>query len=35
MNPLITFATARWLLTQLRHDKRTVAMLVLMPTLLL
>jgi ABC-2 type transport system permease protein len=35
MNPLITFATARRLLTQLRHDKRTVAMLVLMPALLL
>jgi ABC-2 type transport system permease protein len=35
MNLLITFATARRLLTQLRHDKRTVAMLVLMPALLL
>jgi ABC-2 type transport system permease protein len=35
MNPAVTLATARRLLTQLRHDKRTVAMLVLMPSLLL
>lgn len=35
MNPSITLATARRLLTQLGHDKRTVAMLVLMPALLL
>ena len=35
MNPAITVATARRLLTQLRHDGRTVAMLVLMPALLL
>jgi ABC-2 type transport system ATP-binding protein/ABC-2 type transport system permease protein len=35
VNPAITWATARRLLTQLRHDPRTVAMLLLMPTLLM
>ncbi|GDY32298.1 ABC transporter permease [Gandjariella thermophila] len=35
MNPVITLATARRLLTQLRHDPRTVVMLVLLPTALL
>jgi ABC-2 type transport system permease protein len=35
VNPAITLATARRLLTQLRHDPRTVAMLLLMPTLLI
>src|SRR5437588_3006126 len=32
MNPAITLATARRLLTQLRHDRRTVVMLLLLPT---
>lgn len=35
MNPAITLSTARRLLTQLRHDRRTVVMLVLLPTALL
>src|SRR5919197_792800 len=35
MNPAITFATARRLLTQLRHDRRTVVMLLLLPTALM
>ncbi len=35
MHPLITLATARRLLVQLRHDRRTVVMLVLLPTVLL
>lgn len=35
MNVGFTMATARRILTQLRHDPRTVALLVLMPTLLL
>jgi ABC-2 type transport system permease protein len=35
MNPMITFATARRLLTQLRHDRRTVVMLLLLPTALM
>ena len=35
MNATITLATARRIITQLRHDRRTVAMLVLVPTLLM
>lgn len=35
MNPTLTLATARRILTQLRHDPRTVAMLVLVPSLLM
>lgn len=35
MNPRITVATARRVLTQLRHDPRTVAMLIAVPTVLL
>jgi ABC-2 type transport system permease protein len=35
VNPAITFATARRLLTQLRHDPRTIVMLVLLPTAML
>lgn len=35
MNPLLTFATARRILTQLRHDPRTVVMLVVVPALLM
>lgn len=35
MSPSITLATARRILTQLRHDRRTVAMLLLVPALLM
>jgi ABC-2 type transport system permease protein len=35
MNATLTLATARRILTQLRHDRRTVALLVLMPSFLL
>ncbi|MEU5266553.1 ABC transporter permease [Amycolatopsis sp. NPDC021455] len=35
MNPTLTLATTRRILTQLRHDPRTVVMLVLVPTLLM
>lgn len=35
MSPRITLATARRILTQLRHDRRTVAMLLLVPALLM
>jgi ABC-2 type transport system permease protein len=35
MNPTFTVATARRILTQLRHDPRTVVMLVLVPSLLM
>src|SRR5207248_10280916 len=35
MNPTLTFATTRRILTQLRHDPRTVVMLILLPTLLM
>ncbi|MGH3435807.1 MAG: ABC transporter permease [Sciscionella sp.] len=35
MNLAITFATARRILTQLRHDPRTVVLLVVLPSLLL
>lgn len=35
MNPSLTFATARRILTQLRHDPRTVAMVILVPSLLM
>ncbi|MBO3745767.1 ABC transporter permease [Streptosporangiaceae bacterium NEAU-GS5] len=35
MNPAITLATARRILTQLRHDHRTVALMVLVPTLVI
>ncbi|WP_026423652.1 ABC transporter permease [Actinokineospora inagensis] len=35
MNPTTTLATARRVLTQLRHDPRTVAMLLVVPTLLM
>lgn len=35
MNPSLTLATARRILTQLRHDPRTVAMLILVPSLLM
>lgn len=35
MNPAITLATARRILAQLRHDHRTVALLVVVPSLLM
>ncbi|MGH4026662.1 MAG: ABC transporter permease [Pseudonocardiaceae bacterium] len=35
MNPAITLATARRVLTQLRHDHRTLALMILMPSFLL
>lgn len=35
MNPAFTFATARRILTQLRHDPRTVVMLIVVPSLLM
>jgi ABC-2 type transport system permease protein len=35
MNPTITLATARRVLTQLRHDHRTLALMILMPSFLL
>ncbi|MFJ7217212.1 ABC transporter permease [Amycolatopsis sp. NPDC098790] len=35
MNPALTLATTRRILTQLRHDPRTVVMLILVPTLLM
>jgi ABC-2 type transport system permease protein len=35
MNPALTLATARRILTQLRHDPRTVVMLILVPSLLM
>ncbi|MCU1683706.1 MAG: Conserved putative rane protein [Amycolatopsis sp.] len=35
MNPALTLATARRILTQLGHDRRTVAMLIVVPTLLM
>jgi ABC-2 type transport system permease protein len=35
MNPTLTLATARRILAQLRHDPRTVVMLVLVPSLLM
>lgn len=35
MNPTLTLATARRILTQLRHDPRTVAMLIVVPSLLM
>jgi ABC-2 type transport system permease protein len=35
MNPKLTLATAHRIVTQLRHDPRTVAMLVLVPSLLM
>ncbi|HEV8558171.1 MAG TPA: ABC transporter permease [Actinophytocola sp.] len=35
MNPTLTLATARRILSQLRHDPRTVVMLVLVPSLLM
>jgi ABC-2 type transport system permease protein len=35
VNPALTLATTRRILTQLRHDPRTVVMLVLVPTLLM
>jgi ABC-2 type transport system permease protein len=35
MNATLTMATARRILTQLRHDRRTVALMVLMPTVLM
>ena len=35
MNPTLTLATTRRILTQLRHDPRTVVMLVVVPTLLM
>lgn len=35
MNPTITIATARRVLTQIRHDHRTVAMLLVVPVLLM
>ncbi|MCT9932093.1 ABC transporter permease [Planotetraspora sp. A-T 1434] len=35
MNLAITFATARRIMTQLRHDHRTVALMVLVPTLVI
>ncbi|MBP2707289.1 ABC transporter permease [Microbispora sp. RL4-1S] len=35
MNPSITLATARRILTQLRHDHRTVALMTLVPTLVM
>jgi ABC-2 type transport system permease protein len=35
VNPTLTLATTRRILTQLRHDPRTVVMLILVPTLLM
>jgi ABC-2 type transport system permease protein len=35
MNPAITLATARRIMTQLRHDHRTVALMALVPTLVM
>jgi ABC-2 type transport system permease protein len=35
VNPALTLATTRRILTQLRHDPRTVVMLILVPTLLM
>ncbi|MEU0794939.1 ABC transporter permease [Amycolatopsis sp. NPDC005961] len=35
MNPALTLATTRRILTQLRHDPRTVVMLIVVPTLLM
>jgi ABC-2 type transport system permease protein len=35
MNATLTLATARRILTQLRHDRRTVALMILVPSLLL
>ncbi|MPY82303.1 MAG: ABC transporter permease, partial [Actinophytocola sp.] len=35
MNPAITLATTRRILTQLRHDHRTLALMIIMPSLLL
>ena len=35
MNVSITLATARRILTQLRHDPRTIVMMMLIPTLLM
>ncbi|HVV08730.1 ABC transporter permease [Amycolatopsis sp.] len=35
MNPALTLATARRILTQLRHDPRTVVMLIVVPSLLM
>ena len=35
LNPALTAATARRVLTQLRHDKRTIALVVLLPCLLI
>ena len=35
MNPTVTLATARRVLSQLRHDQRTLAMLIVVPCLLL
>lgn len=35
MSPAVTLATARRILTQLRHDRRTVALMIVMPSLLL
>lgn len=35
MNPTITLATAHRILNQFRHDRRTVALMILMPSLLL
>jgi ABC-2 type transport system permease protein len=35
MNPAITLATARRIMAQLRHDHRTVALMVLVPTLVM
>ncbi|SNR46529.1 ABC-2 type transport system permease protein [Haloechinothrix alba] len=35
MNPVLALSTARRILTQLRHDRRTVAMLLLMPSILM
>lgn len=35
LNPAITMATARRILTQLRHDHRTLALMIMLPSLLL
>ncbi|GAB3278023.1 ABC transporter permease [Actinocorallia lasiicapitis] len=35
MNPRVTLATARRILDQLRHDKRTIALIVVVPTVLM
>ncbi|GAA3242058.1 ABC transporter permease [Actinocorallia longicatena] len=35
MNPRVTLATARRILDQLKHDKRTIALIVVVPTLLM